>query len=475
MVDAAAGVSYGEVCRLVLVGPESRVEVAVPTHVPLADLIPTLVGYFGPELAGAGHEHGGWVLQRLGESSLAEDLGTAALGLYDGDMVYLRARADQLPPVDFDDLVDGVATGITARTDRWRPELTRLVLFALVGAALAVGAAVVPATGAGTQAALFAGLAAVALLAGGAAASRAWGDGPAGALLAAGAVGFAATAGLVLPAGDRPAHPGPALLGSGLLTAPGLLAAGTAAAAAAVLARFALGGACRGFLATAGAATLVAGAGLLAAEPGVDTAGAAAITLATVLLLGVIVPILAARLAGLRIKPLPTTAAEFQQDIDAEPSQRILASTHLADGYVAALYLALGAVSAGCLAVLAATSGPAAQTLAAVVSFLLMLHGRELSGAWQRLATLVPGLFGAAAVLLARAAAATPAHRLVIVAGLVVLAAVLVAAARVLPGRRLLPYWGRVADLLHTAAAISVVPLVLAVLHLYGKVRAGWA
>jgi hypothetical protein len=109
------------------------------------------------------------------------------------------------------------------------------------------------------------------------------------------------------------------------------------------------------------------------------------------------------------------------------------------------------------------------------VSFLLLLHGRELTGAWQRLATLVPGLFGAAAVVSAQAAAATPAHRLGVVAALVVLAGVLVAAARVLPGRRLMPSWGRLADLCHTAAAIAVVPLVLAVLHLYGRVRAGWA
>jgi len=470
MVDAVTGATSGEVCRLVLVGPASRVEVAVPAHVPLADLMPTLVGHLGPELTGIGHEHGGWVLQRLGETPLAEDLGTAALGLYDGEMVYLRARTDQLPPVDFDDLVDGVARGIAARADRWRPELTRRLLFALVGTALAIGAAVSPATGVGTRAALAGGLAAVVLLVGAAAASRAWGEGPAGTLLAAGAVGFAAVAGLVLPAGDRIAR-----LGPGLLTAPGVLAAGTAAAAAAVLARFALGGACRGFLSAAGAGILVALGGLLATVPGIGKAGAAAITLATALLLGVAVPILASRLAGLRIKPLPTSAAEFQQDIDPEPSRKILASTDLADRYVAALYLGLGAVGAGCLAVLASTPGPATQSLAAVVSFLLLLHGRELTGAWQRLATLVPGLFGAAAVLSAQAAVATPERRLAIVAALVTLAGVLVAAARVLPGRRLMPYWGRLADLCHTAAAIAVVPLVLAVLHLYGRVRAGWA
>jgi type VII secretion integral membrane protein EccD len=314
------------------------------------------------------------------------------------------------------------------------------------------------------------GLAAIALLTAAAAASRAWGDAPAGTLLAAGAVAFAAVAGLVLPAGDRPAQ-----LGPGLLTAAGVLAAGMAAAAAAVLARLALGGTRSGFLSAACAGSLVGSGGFLATMPGIGEAGAGGIILTTALLLGAAVPILAARLAGLRIRPLPDSAAEFQQDIEPEPSRKILASTDLANGYVAALYLALGAVVTGCLAVLASTPGPAAQALAAVTSFLLLLHGRELTGAWHRLATLVPGLVGAAAVLSAQAAAATPVYRQGAVAVLVALAALLLVAARVLPGRRLLPYWGRLADLCHTAAAIAVVPLVLAVLHLYGRVRAGWA
>ncbi len=85
MLNSATGVGSGDVCRLVLVGPASSVEVAVPAHVPLADLMPTLLGHLSPELADRGHAHGGWVLQRLGEPPLAEDLGTSALGLYDGD------------------------------------------------------------------------------------------------------------------------------------------------------------------------------------------------------------------------------------------------------------------------------------------------------------------------------------------------------------------------------------------------------
>src|SRR3954468_18448396 len=116
---AAPAAGTGELCRLVLCGPNSRIELAVPVHVPLAHLLPTLLSRLGGDLATAGLAHGGWVLQRLGGGPPDEALGTAALGLADGDTLYLRPRDDQLPPVDFDDLIDGVATGISNRSDRW--------------------------------------------------------------------------------------------------------------------------------------------------------------------------------------------------------------------------------------------------------------------------------------------------------------------------------------------------------------------
>jgi len=34
--------------------------------------------------------------------------------------------------MDFDDLIDGVATGISGRPDRWRPAMTRRLLTGLI-------------------------------------------------------------------------------------------------------------------------------------------------------------------------------------------------------------------------------------------------------------------------------------------------------------------------------------------------------
>ncbi len=71
------------------------VELTVPIHAPLINLLPDLVG-------------------RLGD----EDLSVAVLGPQDGDVVHLRPRADQLTPFDFDDLLDGVARTVRGSTRR---------------------------------------------------------------------------------------------------------------------------------------------------------------------------------------------------------------------------------------------------------------------------------------------------------------------------------------------------------------------
>jgi type VII secretion integral membrane protein EccD len=454
----------GEMCRLTVYGPASRIELAVPAYVPLADLLPTFLAHLGGELPTTGLAHGGWVLQRLGEPALDDDLGTAALGLYDGDSVHLRPRADQLPPVDFDDLVDGVATGIADRRDGWRPELTRRTLLGLLAVLLAFGLALVPGAGSGSRTAVLAGVAALVLILAAGAASRAVGDAAGGRLLAVGGVGYAALAGLTTPAG---ADPSPT--GLHLFTAGGTIGAGAAAAVAGVLAYFLTGTDGPLWTAAALGGGIVAVAAALVPVAGASAAGAAAVGLILTLVAGIGVPTFAARTAGLRIASLPTSAAEFQTDIDPVPSRDVLDRTVLADRYVGALYLGLGAAAAGFLLVLAAAPGWAAPTLAGAAAALLLLHARELRTARQRLSALVPAVLGALAVVWSQTAG--PDRREFAVIGLAAVIAVVALLGRALPGKRLLPHWGRVADITHTAAAISLVPLALAVLDLFARAR----
>ena len=458
-------VGSGEVCRLTVYGPKSRVELAVPAHVPLVDLLPTFLGHLGQELATTGLDHGGWVLQRPGESPLEEDLGTAALGLYDGDIVYMRPRDDQLPPVDFDDLVDGVAAGIAQRKDGWRPESTRRLSLAAGALALALGSLLVPTIGSGALAALVGSAVAVVLVLAGTAAVRAYGDASAGALLALAALPFAALAGLAVPRLDRTTTV------PGVVTAPGLLAAGAFVAVAAVVVQLGIGRLRPELIAVTAAAVLVAGAGGLGTATGLDAPGVAAILLPVVLLLGFLTPSVAAKLAGLRIRPLPASPAEFQEDIDPEPADSLMTRTARADGHITSVYVALAVVCVGCLAVLASAAGRSPAFLVIAGSVLVLLHSRELLGARQRVAMLAPGVLGPLMLTLAEYRERPGGFRLAVLLGLLVLGLLACVAARTLPGRRLLPHWGLVGDITHWVAAGAIIPLTLSVAGAYTLVR----
>src|SRR5215213_4427871 len=174
-------------CRLTVRGPDATLEVSVPADVPIVDVLPTLLGYF-TDLADAGLAHGGWVLQRLGGDPLDGESTATALGLRDGEVLYLRARAEQLPPADFDDLIDGVATGIAARKDAWRPEHGRRLGLAMAALALLAGAGLLLTCWGRTSVAATAAAVAVVLLTGCAAASRAAADRTSAFLLAAAGV-----------------------------------------------------------------------------------------------------------------------------------------------------------------------------------------------------------------------------------------------------------------------------------------------
>lgn len=449
-------------CRLTICGPTSRVELAVPAHVPIADLMPTLLGHLDPALATSGLAHGGWVLQRLGEEPLDEDHGTAAAGLYDGDVLYLRPRDDQLPLADFDDLVDGVHTGLSKRADTWRPALTRRACVGIAGLAGLLAVLVTTFSAVGTTTAVGAGAVGLVLIGGASALARLVGD--RGSAMTLGGVGIVGLgiAGLAMPAGAA----GPA----SWFTGPGVLAAVVAVAAAAVIARAALGVGGPAFLAVACGAVLTAIGGLLGMLTGLGGPATAAVIITVVLALTRAVPQIASWLAGLVAEPVPTTAEEFQEGLDPLPSKDVLDRATLADRHLTAFLVVLGVVSTVALAVLAEETRWDMVTLTSVVAVLLLLHARELRGTWHRLSALVPAAVALISLLVRWTAGLEQLWQLCVLFGLLGLAGAAVAGSHVLPGRRLVPRWGRWGDILQWICALAVLSLVLSVTGFYGLV-----
>ncbi len=468
---AEAGASAGivdDLCRLTVCGPSRSVELAVPAHVPLIDLLPALLSHLGDGLADAGLEHGGWVLQRLGDPPLREDLSVAALGLHDGDMVHMRPRSDQLPPLDFDDLIDGIAVGIAGRPDRWRPEMSRRLLAGLLSAPLAAGLVLLAGHLSPLADLVAAGLAVI-LLALTAAAARAFADRPAAAILAAAAISYAGLAGAELPllgGGSR----GYSLLAWGMLRAA-LLAGGAAIAGASAAAVIVTGGRRPALAGTIIAALLAAAGGAAATFGYLGPAAAAAVMLTLVMPVGGWVPVLSFRLAKMRLDPTPSSAEDLQADLDPLHGQHVLERTRWADRYMTALYGGLAVVAAGCLAVLGLSASLRAQAVAIDAIVLLLLHARALVAARHRLAVVIPAAAGAAILVTMAGLRADSRSWLPILAVLMAAALLLLVAERSLPGHKLLPHWGRAGDLLQTLAAAALLPLTLWVLNLYAFVR----
>ncbi|MFJ3902986.1 type VII secretion integral membrane protein EccD [Streptomyces sp. NPDC090025] len=446
-------------CRLRFHGPRKVVELSVPADVPLADLLPTVIGYAGDDLDEEAVEAGGWVVQRLGGEPLDEELSAEGAGLKDGERLFLRHRRDSLPTVHFDDLIAGVSVGLEQRGDAWRPAFTHHVALALALTALGGGLPLLALSdGIGSLRVLAAAVVGGLLLLGAASAARAVGDAGAGTALGAAAVPYLALAGALLPSGSAD------------LLVSRLLAGGSAAAGGAVLALAAVGCSAPlflGMLLTSVTAVVAGAIGLAGPSPH-ETA---AIVAVLVVLLGAFAPGLSFRLSGLRLPALPRTADELQDDIEPYPAQEVLDRTAVADGYLTAFHAVLGALCAGCLTVLAFEPGWAPATMTGVLCVLLFLHARESGSRWQRLALVGPAVYGLTLLAVRWSLGLGGAGRLGLLAGLVAVAAVLAIVSWTVPGRRMLPYWGRIGDLLHSALALSLLPLAATVAGLFGWVR----
>jgi type VII secretion integral membrane protein EccD len=454
-------VTGADTCRVTVVGPNRRVDLALPARIPFAELFPVVAGYAGLDEDAARQGPAGWVLQRLGQAPFPLEATPLQAGLRDGELIYLRPRQAQLPELAFDDVADVIASGIADQPDRWGPGDARRS--ALGAGALALGAGAVALLLGGPpwqKPVMAAGVVAVLLLAGAAVLSRAAGDAGAAAVLGYVALPYAFLAGLLGPAATSPlTH----------LGALDLLSGFAAALLAAVLAAAAVADGAGVFLGAAGAALLGAGGAWLDYAFGsVGLAGAAALMAALALALTPLIPAVAFRFGRLTLPPVPRDADELRQDTLTVRGSDVLARTAAADRVVTGAVSGIGLVGGAAVIVLAFGHGWPPRLMCGVLGCALLLRSRVFRGRAQRLWLQVPGYAGL--VLLAvtgthgKAAAIT-------LAPLAAGAAILVGAGIWLSGHRPSPFWGRAAEVIDLMLICSLVPLALGVAGVFGDIR----
>ena len=480
MTAAAAA----DLCRVTVISPRKRVDLALPAHVPFAELFPGIALHAGLDRAAVAEAPEGWALQRLGQPPFEPPSTPAQAGVADGELLYLRPWNRSLPPAVSDDIADDIA-GVHDGPGRWSPPDSRRVALGVAAAALAAGVVILLRSGPPwTTPALAAGLLAALLLVTGAAVSRAGGDAGAGAVLGCAALPFAFTAGLLAPLRALPlTHASPVDLLAGFV----LLAAAALVAAIAIARGLAV------FFGVAVAATFgSAGAALAWLWPSLSAAGAAGLVVTPALALTPLIPAVAFRLARLPLPAVPASAEDlrdafmdgtrpmptqpdgarrnttswdgFSQDSSgADVRGRAAAADRIVTGAVSSL----GLLGGGAAIVLGLSRGGVAPVLAAALTCALLLRSRVFRGRTQRLWLLIPGYAGL--IWLAVAVAGTSLRTVgPVLLALVVAAAIGVGAALERPGHRPSPFWSRAADIADTVLIISLVPLALAVAGVFG-------
>ncbi|GAA0545280.1 type VII secretion integral membrane protein EccD [Paractinoplanes ferrugineus] len=464
--------------RITISAPHRRVDVALPEHVALAELLPEVLRHAGEGLADDGEKHGGWVLRRTDGVALSTSQGLFPQGVRDGEVLHLVPAHNDWPELEYDDVVEAIAAGARRRGSAWTPSSTRTATLSAAGVLLLLGLIAVLLAGPAWNAGAIAGLTtAVVLALAGVTASRAYGDARAGAALGAYAMPYAfAGAAVLVGSNDRvgvlPAIP--------WLGDSELLAGSVALLIAAALGGVGVAASMRLF--TAGAVT-----GLLAALTALvsmfTTAAGAAAVLLSVLVCGIgALPLLAIRFGKMPTPPvtLPTgtdasagfTGAGTTLDAARERPDRatVFAAVTRTEELLAGMLLGHTVLAACAFAVLAAAGTLSARILAAVAAASLLLRSRLFVTLRQRVPLVIGGLSGVFFLGVDLLLRADGPVLLTIVGSAVVLAIVTITAGATYSRKPPSPYLGRAADLFDTLVVVSVIPVACAVIGLYDAV-----
>lgn len=154
--------------RVTVVSGQRKVDLALPSALPVADVVPQVLRYCVPP--GGNDTPTAWTLARLGGVPLALSQTLAEAGVLDGEVLELRGQASEVRPALVEDVRDALEDSVDASGGWWSPRTTRSFALAVAAAVLAVLAAAAwlgwdALTGTGSQAVIASLIAALSALA----------------------------------------------------------------------------------------------------------------------------------------------------------------------------------------------------------------------------------------------------------------------------------------------------------------------
>ncbi|MFC4082709.1 type VII secretion integral membrane protein EccD [Amycolatopsis samaneae] len=449
---------------MTVVAPRTRIDVALPADVAVADLLPMLLDMAKETTPDGGARHGGWALAKLGDAPLDPSRTLASLGVVDGELLQLRKRNENPPPPLYDDVVDAIAESSPDSFRPWTKETARRFGhvaggIALVAAALALFLSGSFYGGSALAAAIAGGIGAIACVAVGATLAKAYQAEATGVLVAA--------------AGGLPLA-----FVSGFYIVPGLsLRANLLLACALVLivasvCILVIGAGITTFIAAAtvgafGALAFLFGTFIAHPIPGI-AAGTAAVALACISIL----PRATIWLAKLPLPHVPGSAEELKEDSGFPDYRAIERRTAVAHNYMTGLMVGCGVTTAISAIIASTAPGPFGIILGVVASLVLLLRARAYANGSQAIALLTTGMVSAAGILLGWIWTATPQSRVLYIFGaLILVAAGSLVVGVIFPNQRFSPPLRRTVEIIEAICIATVLPLALGVMDLYTTLR----
>jgi len=470
--DAADGFVYGGrrlmeaimveqsgLARIILIAPHRRVEIAVPEHVPLAGVLPTLLRHAGSTLAEDGVDHGGWTLRRIDGGPLDAARSLAMQNVLDGETLVLAPRNQQWPEPAFDDVAEAIADGAARYGARWSPQWTVRIGRVLAVVALLAGA-LAPlrtpdAAGGGIALAV-----AAALLAATVAFDRILHDASATGLAGAYALIYAAVGADMLGAAD------------GSLLDPWPLTGAAAAVVFVAVTGRALAPAAGGvFVGGAAFAAVLGVVTALGASMAISPAQAAATAGGAAALLLFALPRWAMTIGGIPAPSVPTLDGETEDP--APPAVGLAVATRRSDDLLTGLLAGMSGALAACLILILLHPSSGGVLLALAITAVCGLRARAFAAVRHRASLIAVAAAGttALAALTYVGLPASPGAAAVAIAIALLAAYTAVAAGRRLARGAPSPQLGRVADWLTFLATAAIPILVALVLGAFGFMR----
>ncbi|MEU4669001.1 type VII secretion integral membrane protein EccD [Amycolatopsis sp. NPDC023774] len=450
---------------MTVVAPNTRIDVALPADVAVADLLPMLLEMAKETSPDGGARHGGWALAKLGDAPLDPSRTLASLGVVDGELLQLRKRNENPPPPLYDDVVDAIAESTPDSFRPWTKETARRFGHVAGGLALFVSALALFMSGSlyggsALGAAIAGGLGAIACVAVGATLAKAYQAEATGVLIAAaGGLPLAFVSGFyIVP---------------GLSVRANLLLGAVLVLIVSAVCILIIGAGIRVFIAAATAGAFGAIAFLVATlVPGATTAGVGAGAVAVSLACISILPRATIWLAKLPLPHVPSTAEELKEDSGFPDYQAIEQRTAIAHDYMTGLMIGCGATTAISAVIAATAPGYFGIILGVVATLVLLLRARAYANGAQAIALLTTGMVSAAGILVGWLFATTAEYRLLYVFGaLIVVAAGSLVVGVIFPNQRFSPPLRRTVEILEAICIAVVLPLALGVMDLYTTLR----